>query len=199
MIVGRRRVYDNTNAINVDELLNPTSRDDKSFMGRADRERSANRWAGAVNEIRLDDVDRRLIKELVRDGRQSMLALAQRAHVSRTHVYARIERLEKAGVIEGFAARINMEKAGFGTSALIALTIQQNSWRALAEQLRTLDYVERFTLLGGDFDVLVVVRAPDNQTLRDVVLERIHGFPGIRSSRTWLVFEEWNDTIRGWL
>lgn len=62
--------------------------------------------------VQLDEIDRRLIKELVKDGRVSMLALAQRLHVSRTHVYARVERLEKAGVIEGFAARINLERAG---------------------------------------------------------------------------------------
>lgn len=153
----------------------------------------------AVPQVQLDDVDRRLIKELVKDGRVSMLALAQRAHVSRTHVYARIERLEKAGVIEGFSARINMEKAGFATSALIALTILQDSWRGLSEQLKKLRYVERFTLVGGDFDVLVLVRTPDNHTLRNVVLERIHSMTGIRASRTWLVFEEWSDLRREWL
>jgi DNA-binding Lrp family transcriptional regulator len=149
--------------------------------------------------LQLDDVDRKLIKELVSDGRVSMLALAQRAHVSRTHVYARIERLEQAGVIEGFTARINMEKAGFATSALIALTIQQDAWRGLSDKLKTLRYVERFTLGGGDFDVLVVVRTPDNATLRDVVLERIHSLAGIRSSRTWLVFEECSGLRSKWL
>lgn len=152
----------------------------------------------AVAPLQLDDVDRRLIKELVKDGRVSMLALAQRAHVSRTHVYARIERLEKAGVIEGFTARINMEKAGFATTALIALTILQDSWRGLSEQLKTLRYVDWFTLLGGDFDVLVMVRSPDNDALRNVVLEQIHSLAGIRSSRTWLVFEEWSEPGCEW-
>jgi len=152
-----------------------------------------------MTPVQLDDVDRTLIKELVRDGRVSMMALAQRAHVSRTHVYARIERLEKAGVIEGFTARINTERAGFATSAVIALTIAQDSWRGLSEQLKTLRYVERFTLVGGDFDVLVAVRTPDNHTLRNVVLDRIHSLAGIRSSRTWLVFDEWIDLRCEWL
>lgn|SRR6185312_8112034 len=148
--------------------------------------------------LELDDVDRRLIRELVKDGRVSMLELAKRAHISRTHVYARIERLEQRGIIEGFTARINLEKAGFATSALIALSIQQDAWRGLSAQLKTLRFVERFTLVGGDFDVLVVVRAPDNATLRTVVLERLHGMAGIRATRTWLVFEEWNGLPAGW-
>jgi DNA-binding Lrp family transcriptional regulator len=128
-----------------------------------------------------------------------MLELAKRAHISRTHVYARVERLEREGVIEGFSARINMEKAGFATSALIALSIQQDAWRGLSEQLKALRYVERFTLVGGDFDVLVMVRTPDNTTLRNVVLERIHSLAGIRGSRTWLVFEEWAGPQSEWL
>ncbi|OBF05274.1 Lrp/AsnC family transcriptional regulator [Mycobacterium sp. 852002-10029_SCH5224772] len=148
--------------------------------------------------LELDDVDRRLIRELVNDGRVSMLELAKRAHISRTHVYSRIERLEQRGIIEGFTARINLERAGFATSALIALSIQQDAWRGLSAQLKTLRFVERFTLVGGDFDVLVVVRAPDNATLRTVVLERLHGMAGIRSTRTWLVFEEWNGLPANW-
>lgn len=147
----------------------------------------------------LDDVDRRLIRELIKDGRVSMLELAKRAHISRTHVYTRIERLEQAGVIEGFTARINLEKAGFPTSALIALSIRQDAWRGLSEKLRTLRYVERFILVGGDFDVLVVVRTPDNAALRNVVLERIHGLTGVRASRTWLVFEECGGLQSEWL
>jgi DNA-binding Lrp family transcriptional regulator len=152
----------------------------------------------APARVQLDEVDRRLIRELTKDGRISMLALAERAHVSRTHVYARVERLQQAGVIEGFTARINMEKAGFATSALIALSIQQDSWRGLAQKLKTLRYVERFALVGGDFDVIVVVRTPDNATLRDVVLERIHSLAGIRASRTWLMFEECDSLQPEW-
>jgi DNA-binding Lrp family transcriptional regulator len=149
--------------------------------------------------LELDDLDRRLVQELANDGRMSMLELAKRAHISRTHVYSRIERLEQRGIIEGFTTRINLEKAGLATSAVIALSIQQDTWRSLSAQLKTLQYVERITLVGGDFDVLVVVRAPDNATLRTVVLERLHSMAGIRSTRTWLVFEEWNGAPAEWI
>jgi DNA-binding Lrp family transcriptional regulator len=45
-------------------------------------------------------------------------------------------------------------------------------------------------LVGGDFDILLLVRTPDNSTLRDVVLERLQALEGVRSTRTWLIFEE---------
>lgn len=138
----------------------------------------------------LDDIDRRIIAELVRDGRMSIRALAERLHVSRANAYARVERLQRDGVITGFSARVEPERAGLGTSAFVLLTIQQNAWREVSAVLLTVPYVEHIALVGGDFDVLVLVRAPDNAALRHLVLERIQDVPGVQSTRTWLVFDE---------
>lgn len=110
---------------------------------------------GTADTYELDAIDRRIIKELVADSRISMRALAEKAHISRAHAYVRIERLQEAGIIEGFTTRISHSKAGLGSSAFIALSIRQDSWRGISTQLRTLPFVEHFSLLGGDFDVLV--------------------------------------------
>ena len=73
--------------------------------------------APSETEYELDDVDRRIVTELSRDGRMSMRALAEATHISRAHAYVRVDRLVDEGVIEGFTARIAYEKAGFGASA----------------------------------------------------------------------------------
>ncbi|HUR03716.1 MAG TPA: winged helix-turn-helix transcriptional regulator, partial [Nonomuraea sp.] len=54
----------------------------------------------------LDGVDRAIIAELLRDGRISMRTLAERVHISRANVYARITRLMDDGVITGFTAEL---------------------------------------------------------------------------------------------
>jgi DNA-binding Lrp family transcriptional regulator len=138
----------------------------------------------------LDGVDRAIIAELVRDGRIAIRTLAEKVHVSRANAYARVARMRADGVIAGFAARLNPERAGLGTSAYVMLSIEQNMWRTVAEKLREVPYVEHFALVGGDFDILILVRASDNATLRHVVLESVQEIPGVRSTRTWLVFDE---------
>jgi DNA-binding Lrp family transcriptional regulator len=138
----------------------------------------------------LDDVDRRLVAELAADGRMSVRTLAERVHVSRTNAYARLERLIADGVITGFHAAVDAERAGLGTSAYVSMTVQQNSWREVSAGLREIPYIDHFALVGADYDVLALVRAPDNSTLRDIVLDRIQSVPGVLSTRTWLVFEE---------
>ncbi|HEV2638913.1 MAG TPA: Lrp/AsnC family transcriptional regulator [Actinocrinis sp.] len=140
--------------------------------------------------VRLDDTDRVIIAEMLRDGRISVRTLAEKVHVSRANAYARMNRLMAEGVISGFSAQLDPERAGLGTSAYIMLSIEQNAWRSVSSALLEVPCIEHFALVGGDFDILVLVRATDNATLRRVVLERIQGIAGVRSTRTWLVFDE---------
>jgi len=120
----------------------------------------------------------------------SIRALAERVHISRASAYARLERLLADGVITGFAAQVTPEKVGLGTSAYVSVSIEQNTWRSVATALRELDSVERVALVGAEFDAIVQVRARDNHELRDLVLERIQAIPGVKATRTWLIFEE---------
>jgi DNA-binding Lrp family transcriptional regulator len=140
--------------------------------------------------VGLDQADRAIIAELVRDGRTSIRALAEKLHISRANAYSRIARLEAAGAIRGFTTRLDPPRVGLATTAYVSLTVDQNSWRSVSDGLRNVPGIESFALVGGDYDILALVRAADNAELRTIVLELIQDIPGVRSTRTWLVFEE---------
>ncbi|MFD0394049.1 Lrp/AsnC family transcriptional regulator [Streptomyces nogalater] len=137
----------------------------------------------------LDAIDQDILRILQADGRASIRSVAERVHVSRANAYARINRLVEDGVIRGFSARVDHERAGHGTSAYITLKIVQNTWRTVREQLRQLPGPPH-RLGGGDFDVLLLVHTPDNRALRELVLTRLQAIPEVLSTRTLLVFEE---------
>lgn len=86
----------------------------------------------------LDSIDRDILRLLRADGRASIRSVAERVHVSRANAYARINRLIDDGVIRGFSARIDQERAGHGASAYITLKIVQDSWRSVREKLQEL-------------------------------------------------------------
>ncbi|MEV7724636.1 Lrp/AsnC family transcriptional regulator [Streptomyces sp. NPDC101733] len=146
--------------------------------------------APAVPPRPLDPIDRSIMRLLQADGRASIRSVAEQVHVSRANAYARINRLIDDGVIRGFAARVNHERAGQGASAYITLKIVQNSWRTVREKLRELPGAAHIALVSGDFDVLLLVHTPDNRTLRELVLTRLQSIPEVLSTRTLLVFEE---------
>ncbi|WP_018384269.1 Lrp/AsnC family transcriptional regulator [Wenjunlia vitaminophila] len=138
----------------------------------------------------LDAIDRAILRLLQTDGRASIRSVADRVHVSRANAYARINRLIEDGVIRGFTARVDHERAGQGASAYITLKIVQNSWRTVRQQLLALPGTAHIALVSGDFDVLLLVHTQDNRALRELVLTRIQNIPEVLSTRTLLVFEE---------
>lgn len=138
-----------------------------------------------------DDTDRALVAALRADGRLSVRALADQLHISRANAYARLDRLQRDGVITGFTVTVDPDRMGLATAAFVSVSIEQDSWRRVAQALSAIPGVERVALVGAEFDILVQVRAHDNHELRDVVLGQVQAVPGVRATRTWLIFDEW--------
>jgi DNA-binding Lrp family transcriptional regulator len=145
--------------------------------------------------VELDETDRRILAELQRDGRTSMSALAAAVHISRANAYGRVNRLVESGVISGFGARVDPVKAGWHSSAYVTLAIEQSSWQLVRDRLLEIPEVEHIALVGGDYDVILLVRAHDNSELRRVVLERLQAIPEVRTTKTALIFEDF-DPVR---
>lgn len=138
----------------------------------------------------LDDVDRQIISELTRDGRMSVTQVAQNVHISRAHAYTRIARLTSEGVLTKFTALVDPIKAGLKSSAYVTLKVSQHSWRELREELKAIPEIHHIALVGGDFDVILLVRAIDNIDLRRVIFDQLQSMPGVLDTQTFLVFED---------
>jgi len=138
----------------------------------------------------LDETDRRIVAELRADGRMSITELAERVGISRANAYARFERLRTDGVLTGFGARVDARRLGLDIAALITVTAEQQAWRDLRDEMLAMPEVDYFALTTGEFDMVLLVRAPDVETLRDVVLVRLQNMPEIRATRTILILDE---------
>jgi DNA-binding Lrp family transcriptional regulator len=155
-----------------------------------DRDRPLPQVVARQVAVQLDDIDRGIIDALRRDGRLSVRALAEEVRISRANAYTRLERLTSTGAITGFTATVDPAAIGLGTSAYVMLTVRQNSWRELKTRLQAIPEVRHMALLGGEFDVILLVRAADNTALREVVLNELQAIPEVIATRTSLVFED---------
>jgi DNA-binding Lrp family transcriptional regulator len=72
----------------------------------------------------------------------------------------------------------------------VTLKVRQQTWRDLRERLRAIPEVHHIALVGGDFDVIILVRAVDNTDLRRVVFDQLQSMPGVLDTQTFLVFED---------
>ncbi len=79
-----------------------------------------------------------------------------------------------------------------------AASVDQAPWQELREELMGILEIVHIALIGGEVDALLLVRARDNHDLRRVVLERLQAIPSIRSTKTWLIFEDFApESVRG--
>jgi len=144
----------------------------------------------ASQNVRLDAVDHRLIAALKADGRASVNELAGTVSVSRATAYQRLARLRESGVIRRFTVDVDHRKMGLPIAALVLVSVVQHSWRGVGDRLRRLPGVEWLALSSGSFDYILLVRAPDIDHLRDVVLEGLQSIPEIQSSQTLVLLDE---------
>lgn len=139
---------------------------------------------------KLDSTDERILQLLSSNARASIRTIAELTHVSRANAYARIQRLQERGVIRRFTVDIDPVARGLLTAAYVTMNVRQTDWKATRDELLKIPGVVHFALVGGEVDVILLVRARDNADLRHIVLEQLQVIPGVRNTRTLLIFDE---------
>jgi len=113
---------------------------------------------------KLDDIDVRILAALQREGRITKAALAERVNLSPTPCWARLKRLEKAGLIRGYHADIRLERLASFTAVLVEITLKQHRFqdfeRFEAAMQKTPEVVECLAT-GGGIDYLLKIVVPD--------------------------------------
>ena len=77
--------------------------------------------SAAANLPRLDQTDRKIVGELLEDGRISLAELGRRVSLSPPAVAERVKRLEQTGVITGYGAEIDLRKLGYQLTAIVRI------------------------------------------------------------------------------
>ncbi len=149
--------------------------------------------SGSDGRMALDEIDRRIVQELLADGRLSVRELASRVHVSRATAHTRLTRLHDDGVITGYRAVVDPAALGLDVVALVLLNVDQHAWRRVRDRLLEVDGLEYLAFTTGGFDLAAIVRATDIAHLRDVVLVQIQAIAEVRNTQTIFVLDEIGD------
>ena len=131
-----------------------------------------------MDDSTIDVTDRRLIALLRDNARTPTAALARRLGLSRTTVHSRIERLERRGVIRGYAVRLAADDRDDRVRAHVMLTVQQKKAQRVEAQLRRVPEITALYAISGEFDLIAVVAAPAVADI-DRIIDEIGRVDGI--------------------
>lgn len=136
--------------------------------------------------LRMDDLDRRLISLLRANGRESIVNLAERLQVTRTTVNTRLERLIDSGVIVGFSVRVRDPSASSAVNAIMMIAVEGRNTRDVIRSLRGLPEIAALHTTNGRWDLIAELSC-ESLAAFDSALGTIRGIDGIRDSETSLM------------
>ena len=141
---------------------------------------------------KLDRIDRAILQALQADGRMSNVALAEKVHLSPSPCLERVKRLEAAGYISGYTARLDPDLLGYGKVAFIQVTLEKTTEDVFLEfknQVMASGFVAECHMVAGGYDYLLKVRFDDMENYRAVLQEIVH-LPGVAQTHTYMVIEQ---------
>ncbi len=119
----------------------------------------------AIERLSVDEIDRKILNELLRDSRRSYRSIARRAGISVGTVLSRIRRLEKIGVIKGYSAILDHEKLGYQLTVVAEITVSKGKLLEMEEAIGKLPNTCAVYDVTGLTDALVIAKFHNREEL----------------------------------
>ena len=135
-----------------------------------------------MRRVKLDRIDRRILRDLQDDGRITNVELAKRAGISAPPCLRRVRALEDAGYIRGYHADVDPELLGFGVMvfAHVGLTSQAESDLVAFESLvASWPDVRECHMLAGETDFLLKIVAQDWDSYNRFLTSQLTAAPNV--------------------
>ena len=145
----------------------------------------------------MDSIDLRILSLLMENGRARWADLAREVDLSSPAVRERVRKLEEAGIIEGYGARVAPKAVGLGLTAFVAVTLDHpRSRKAFLEFAAGHGAVLECHHVAGEGDYLLKVRCRGTEELEELISETIKGLEGVTATRTTIVLSTTKESSR---
>lgn len=145
----------------------------------------------------LNKIDRNILLILQRDGRISYSKLARQVGLTTTPCIERVRRLEKAGIIQDYVARLDAQQLGVSLVVFVQIRLSRTAQDIFSEFSRAaaqLEQVQECYLVSGNFDYLIKARVANMAAYRKFLGETLLTLPGVHESTSYVVMEQVKET-----
>jgi|TARA_R100001369_G_scaffold89392_1_gene126982 Lrp/AsnC family leucine-responsive transcriptional regulator len=139
--------------------------------------------------IKLDSTDKKLLKLLQEDSNRTVKSLAEILGKTTTPIFERIKKLEKEGLIDGYAAKLNAKKLGLKQTVFIAITLQGHTRSFLEKfvsQINDFPEVVECHRISGTFDYLLKLVVKDIEAYETFIVSKLTLIPYLGSVQSFI-------------
>jgi Lrp/AsnC family transcriptional regulator for asnA, asnC and gidA len=137
--------------------------------------------------VELDEVDKKILRELQRDARASFKAIAKDIGVSAATIFVRVKRLVSTGVLKGFRAVVDPKAVGKNLTAFILVRALPKAYPAMLAALKKLDDIYEIHDVTGQYYSILKARTGSTDELAKII-DQIGVVDGVAGTETMIVF-----------
>ncbi len=141
--------------------------------------------------IKLDKIDRKILRDLQSDGRMTNVDLAKRAGISAPPCLRRVRALEESGIIKSYHAYVDPVSVGFGITvfAQVKLVSQaETDLKKFEQKCNEWDMVRECHMLSGETDFLLRIVAKDWESYQEFLTNELTAADNVTSVKTMPLF-----------
>ncbi|KXB08244.1 hypothetical protein AKJ56_01620 [candidate division MSBL1 archaeon SCGC-AAA382N08] len=143
----------------------------------------------------LDNVDMKLLKMLVENGRATLSKMANEVGLSTSGVRRRINNLEENGVLQGYTAKLAPEKAGYDIAAFLNIDVKPGDAGRVAGALTRCKSICEVHKTTGDHSLIAKIRAEDRTEISKFVEDRVSTYQGVRDVNITMTIETYKEEL----
>ncbi|WP_334470977.1 transcriptional regulator AsnC [Arsenophonus sp. PmNCSU2021_1] len=138
-----------------------------------------------VENYQIDNLDRDILNELLRNARIPYAEIAKKFAVSPGTIHVRVEKMKQAGIIVGTRVDINVKQLGFDVCCFIGIILKSaKDYHTALKKLDELDEVVEVYYTTGQYSIFIKVMCRSIDTLQDVLINKIQTIDEIQSTET---------------
>ncbi|WP_047551600.1 Lrp/AsnC family transcriptional regulator [Psychroserpens sp. Hel_I_66] len=143
--------------------------------------------------MQLDAIDKKLLKLIQDDSKQTNKELSGKLNLSVTAVYERIKKLERAQVISGYVALVNKKEVDRSFVTFCSIKLLQHTQDYVVQfekEVKKLDEVLECYHISGDYDYLLKVIVADMDEFREFMVKKLTTISHIGSTHSAFMISE---------
>jgi Lrp/AsnC family transcriptional regulator, leucine-responsive regulatory protein len=142
----------------------------------------------------LDDIDQKILEIIQSQGRMRRNDLADRVGLSLPSVSERLRKLEEAGIITGYFAKLNHKMLGKDVAAFVLVTVDSSKhYNSFVEHVEAAEDILECHAITGEGTHLLKIRT-DNTTTLEKLLGKIQSWTGVTKTTTSIVLSSTKET-----
>lgn len=145
----------------------------------------------------LDEKDMRILEQLKEDSSQTTSQISKKIGIPITTVHNRIKKMEENEIISGYTVELNYKLLGKELAAYILVNVDYKLLKKenmtqyeLAKEIKGKSFVENTSMVTGDTDIIIKVRAENIDELNDFVTKELRNLPGVEKTKTMVILNE---------